>query len=174
MSAISKLQGLALGAGLLSGGCGYGMMGSSMTDSDLATQLLSVSPQGGATGVAATSDVVLGFNRPMMIGMEQYVVLHQGGVTGPALPMPCNWSDGQRTLTCRPSQPLTPASLYTIHLGGGMTDADGQRLGMGQFGMGMGGRWATRGMMGGRLDMMGSGWTHGNGSYGMAFEFTTR
>lgn len=103
MSAMSKVHGLALGAGLLSGGCGYGMMGSSMMDTDLATQLLSVN-----------------------------------------------------------------------HVGGGMMDTDGQGLGMGQFGMGMGGRWATRSMLGGQSGMMGTGWTHGNGSYGMLFEFTTQ
>ena len=160
---------LLAGAAALTAGCSSGMMAP-----DLATQLLWVSPRGGATAVASTTDVVLSFNRPMMIGMEQYVVLHQGSATDLAIPMQCNWSDGERTLTCRPSQSLVPASLYTIHMGGGMTDADGQGVGMGQFGMGMGGRWATGGMLGGQSGMMGTGWMHGNGSYGMLFEFTTQ
>jgi hypothetical protein len=37
-----------------------------------------------------------------------------------------------------------------------------------------GGQWATGGMMGmGDSSMMGSGWRHANGSYGMVFTFTT-
>lgn len=141
-----------------------------MMDTDLAIQLLSVSPRGGVTGVASTSDVLFNFNRPMMTEMEQYVVLHQGGVTGPTMPMRCNWSDGQRTLGCRPDQPLAPATRFTIHMGGGMMDAEGRGVGMGRFGMGMGGRWATGGMMGGQSGMMDTGWMHGNGSYGMVSE----
>ncbi len=169
MFRILAVRSLFAGAAVIGAGCSSGMM-----DPDFATQLLSVSPRGGATAVATASDVVLSFNRPMMVGVEQYVVLHQGGVTGLAMPIQCNWSDGQRTLTCRPTQPLAPASVFTIHMGGGMTDADGQGVGMGQFGMGMGGRWATGGMMGSQSGMMGTGWTHSNGSYGMLFEFTTQ
>lgn len=169
MLRISALRGLVTGAAVLAAGCGSNMM-----DSGLATQLLSVSPRGGATGVAATSDIVLSFNRPMMTGMEQYLALHQGGVTGPTLPMSCNWSDGTRALTCHPDQPLTPATRYTVHMGGGMMDAEGRGVGMGRYGMDMGGRWATTGMMGGQTGMMGTGWACGNGSYGMVFEFTTQ
>ena len=169
MLRISALQGLVTGAALLAAGCGSNMM-----DSELGTQLLSVSPRGGATGVAATSDIMLSFNRPMMTGMEQYLALHQGGVTGATMPMNCGWSADRMTLTCRSNQALAPGSRYTIHMGGGMMDADGQRVGMGRYGMGMGGQWATGGMMGGQSSMMGTGWACGNGSYGMVFEFTTR
>lgn len=169
MFRILAAPGLLAGAALVAAGCS-----SSMMDANLETQLLSVSPRGGAIGVAATSDIVFTFNRPMMTGMEQYVVLHQGDVTGPAMPMRCTWAGGQRTLGCRPDQPLAPATRFTIHLGGGMMDAEGGGVGIGRFGMGMGGQWATGGMMGGQSGMMGAGWMHGNGSYGMLFEFTTQ
>ena len=159
---------LLAGAVLAAAGCSSGMM-----DTNLETQLLSVSPRGGAIGVGSTSDIVLTFSRPMMTGMEQYVVLHQGDVAGPAMPMRCTWSDGQRTLGCRPDRPAAPATRFTIHLGGGMMDAEGLGVGMERFGMDLGGRWATGGMMGGQTGMMGAGWRHGNGSYGMVFEFTT-
>ena len=102
------------------------------------------------------------------------MVLHQGGITGPTTAMTCNWSDGQRTLSCRPGQPLAAATQYTIHVGGGMMNSSGQAVGMDQYGMGMGGQWATGGMMGGQTGMMGTGWMNANGSYGMMFEFTTR
>jgi len=44
--------------------------------------------------------------------------------------------------------------------------------------MGMGEQWLMPGMMGGThagasMGMMGSGWRGSNGSYGMAFPFTT-
>ena len=169
MIQFSVTRSLVVGAALLAVGCGSGM-----TDTGLTTQLLSVSPRGGATGVSTTPDMVFSFTQPMMSGMEQYLALHQGGLTGPTMPMSCNWSDSQKTLTCRPTQALTSVSAYTMHLGGGMMDAGGQAVGMGGHGMEMGGTWAMSGMMGGQQGMMGTGWMDGHGSYGMAFGFTTR
>ena len=169
MRPFSTVRSLIAGAAVLSSACS-----STMMDTELATQLLSVSPRGGTTSVAASSDIVLTFNRPMMTGMEQYMALHQGVVTGPTIPMGCNWSDSQKTLTCRPGQPLASATRFVIHLGGGMMDANGLRMGMERNGFGMGGQWATATMMGGQTGMMGNGWMHDNGSYGMVFEFTTQ
>ena len=160
---------LTAGVALLAAGCG-----SSMMDNNLSTQLLSISPRGGAMGVSTTPDIVFTFSRPMMPGMEQYLALHQGGLSGPTMPMTCSWSDGQTTLTCRPDQPLAQVSAYTMHMGGGMMDSEGQPVGMGRYGMGVGGTWVRGGMMSGRQGMMGSGWMDGHGSYGMAFGFTTR
>jgi hypothetical protein len=168
MLKLSVVRGLIAAAAVLAPGC------SNMMDTELATQLLSVSPRGGATGVASTTDIVLTFNQPMMMGMEQYMALHQGGLSGPTLPMSCNWSDSRTTLTCRPDQPLAAGTRYTVHMGGGMMDADGRRVGMERYGRKMGGRCATGRMMGGQSGMMGAGWTHTDGSYGMAFEFTTQ
>lgn len=157
-----------IGAVLLTG------CNSTMMDSEPATQLLSVSPRGGETGVAPTADLVLGFNRPMMAGMEQYLALHQGGITGATMAMTCGWSSDQTMLTCRPNQQLSPGSRFTIHVGGGMMASDGQSMGMGRYGPIMGGQWATRGMMGDQSSMMGAGWQCCGGTYGMVFEFTTR
>lgn len=165
----SAVRGLVAGTAILAAGCGSNMMGT-----EAATQLLSVSPRGGTASVAVSADIVLTFNQPMMPGMEQYLALHQGTAAGPTISMSCNWSDGQKTLTCRPGQPLTAATRYTVHLGGGMMNANGQRVGMDRYGMGMGGQWATGGMMGSQTGMMGTGWMHANGSYGMVFEFTTQ
>lgn len=160
---------LAAGTILLAAGCSSGMM-----DTGPTTQLLSVSPRGGAVDVVGMPDIALRFDQSMMPGMEQYLALHRGGLTGPTMPMNCNWSDGQKTLVCRPTQPLDSASAYTIHMGGGMMDADSRPIAMGRNGMGMGGNWATGGMMGGQQGMMGAGWRDSDGSYGMSFGFTTR
>jgi hypothetical protein len=46
-----------------------------------------------------------------------------------------------------PSMPLSPNTMYTLHVGGGM--------------MGSGG------------SMMGAGWRNADGMYGMMFSFTT-
>ena len=108
---------------------------STMMDSSLATQLLSVAPRGGAVGVSTIPDIVLTFTGPMMPGMERYTALHQGGPTGPTMPMSCAWSVGHKTLTCRPDQPLAPVAAYAIHLGGGMMDAEDRPVGMGGYGM---------------------------------------
>ena len=169
MFRIVMTRSVVAAATMLVMGCSSGMM-----DTGPGTQLLSVSPRGGAAGISTSPDIVLTFNRPMMAGVEQYMALHQGGPTGPTMPMTCNWSDGQKTLTCHLTQPLAPANSYTVHMGGGMTDSDGQSVGMDRYGMGMGGQWATSGMMGGQGGMMGTGWRDTNGSYGMVFGFTTR
>ena len=74
MSRLSCLRGLIVGAAMFSGACEW-----DMTDVELATQLLSVSPPGGPSAVIPGSDIVLTFNQAMMSGMEQYLALHQGG-----------------------------------------------------------------------------------------------
>jgi len=58
-----------------------------------------------------------------------------------------------------------------------MTQA-GQPLDYGRYGPMMGGQWIMGGMMGGAhaggaWGMMGPNWRSANGSYGMAFSFTT-
>lgn len=164
----SLLKGLTSGMALLVAGC------SNMMDTELETQLLSISPLGGAENVPANPDIMLTFNRPIMAGMEQYLVLHQGGLSGTDVSIACSWSDGQRTMFCRPDLPLAPGTRHTVHVGGGMMDAAGRHVGMGRYGGGMGGQWASGSMMGGQSSCRGTDWMHENGSYGMAFEFTTR
>jgi hypothetical protein len=139
-------------------------------------RLEAVTPVPGAVNVSTGTHVALVFGQPMMAGMEQYLDLHQGGVTGPVMPMSCVWSQDMATLTCTPGAPLAGGTQYTIHVGAGMTDAEGHRCGMGDW-TAMGGQWATSGMMGGMHDgqpmgMMGSGWMQGD-HYGMLFTFTT-
>ena len=101
----------------------------------------------------------------MLAGMEQYMDLHQGGIAGPTVPMGCVWSPDQTTLTCTPATPLAAGTQYTIHVGAGMTDAQGGMMTMDGWTT-MGGQWATGGMMGGThagqpMGMMGPGWKHG-------------
>jgi len=73
---------------------------------------------------------------------------------------------------------LAHGVTYTIHVGGGMSDASGMPIGMDNMMGAMGGMWLQSGMMGGMhagapMGSMGSGWTGTNGSYGMTFTFTT-
>lgn len=148
--------------------------------------LLSVVPQGGATGVDPTTDVVLSFDHPLMPGMEAYVDLHEGSVTGPEVPGAWSMHEDGMGLRFVPDAPLKPLTDYTVHLGGGMMGAQGQHADYQSHGPGMGGSWATEGMMqggmgggmggsmGGPASHMGEGWQHpDNGSYGMIFTFTT-
>jgi hypothetical protein len=119
------------------------------------------------------------FSQPMAGGVEQYVDLHQGGIDGPVVPMPCELSDDRSTLTCTPGQPLQSGTAYTIHIGAGMMDEGGRPVEVEDHGMGMGGQPVTGGMMGGvhggqSTGLMGPGWQHpGDGHLGMAFTFET-
>lgn len=138
--------------------------------------LAGVQPVPAAVNVAPSAPIMLTFSHPMMAGMEQYMDLHRGGVTGPTVPMNCAWNAGLTVLTCTPAAPLAPATQYTIHVGAGMTDAKGGMLQMDNW-MSMGGEWATSSMMGAThagqpVGMMGSGWTQG-GHLGMLFQFTS-
>jgi hypothetical protein len=110
-------------------------------------------------------------------GMEQYVVLHEGGVNGEIVPGSWTWSGDRTVLTFVPDQPLESHTEYAIHIGGGLMDVNGNVVSC-QQGEGFGGQWVNGGMMGGMgsvsSGMMGHGWQHpDNGSYGMIFTFTT-
>jgi len=135
-----------------------------------------VNPTPDAVGVSPSTDVTLTFDHQMRNGMEKYVDMHQGGIGGPIVPMTCGWNGGHTTLTCTPMGPLAAGTQYMIHVGCGMTDAQGDPMDFGPW-TGRGGEWVTSGMMGGMhagqpVGMMGAGWMQGS-HYGMIFMFTT-
>lgn len=137
------------------------------------TSITSVSPGGNATSVSTTTPIVIRFSHAMAAGMEQYVYLHQGEITGPVVPMSYAWSGDRATLTCTPAIPLQGHTRYTLHMGGGMLDANGHMIDLDDMPM-MGGQWVMPGMFGSMPSyMMGPGWQGANGSYGMMLSFTT-
>lgn len=142
--------------------------------------LLSVEPRGGSTGVSTGTSITITFDHPMNPAMSAYASVHEGTLTGAEVEGTSSWSAADTKLTFTPASPLEPATTYVIHLGGGMRDAEGRHVDFQQHGGQMGGQWATSGMMGGGMaggpgpGHMGDGWQHpSNGSYGMAFVFTT-
>lgn len=144
----------------------------------LTARVLSVVPSGGATGVDQSAPIVVTFSHPMQPGMEQYVALHEGDVKGPVVTGTWVWSDDRSALTFTAAQPLQAQTQYTLHLGGGMRATDGGFVDYGPCVGQYGGQWATQQMMGGGGGMMGggmmgTGWRHPNGTYGMVFSFTT-
>ena len=188
---IARLLGLAVGAGLLvaTGGCGDDTTAPQIEE----TALLSVIPQGGATGVDPNGPLVIEFSHPMHQGMEEYADVHEGDVEGPLVEGSWSWNEDFTKLTFTPAMPLKSQTQYVVHIGGGMVDENGEPINYGLHGLGMGGQWMTQQMhqggqhgygmgqggMGGMGGMgggfvMGEGWTHPtNGGYGMVFIFTT-
>lgn len=142
-----------------------------------AALLLAVAPAGGSVAVPTGTSVTLRFSEAMASDMEQYVDLHEGSLAGAVLPMGCHWSADRTTLTCTPRAPLPPRTPHVIHVGGGMTTRDGRPVGCDPYAPGMGGQWAMppgTGPHGGMPPgMMGPGWRHPNGGYGMQFAFVT-
>jgi hypothetical protein len=142
-----------------------------------AAVLVSVVPSGGSTAVPAGTAVTLRFSEAMAAAMEQYVDLHAGALSGPVVPMGCAWSPDRATLTCTPRAPLPPRTPHVIHVGGGLTTAGGRPLECDPDRPGLGGQWAMPDGMGphGGMPpgMMGPGWRHPNGGYGMQFAFVT-
>jgi hypothetical protein len=164
----------------LAGACGGSgnMMEPSPAGPGSGVAVMSVSPPGGATGVALGTPITFRFSGAMGAGMEQYVDLHMGDLSGGEVAMNCAWSPDRTLLTCTPGSPLAPHTTYAIHLGGGMMSAAGGAVDYTTHGPGMGGQWIMGGMMAGThggmaWGMMGSGWRNANGSYGMVFTFTT-
>ena len=153
-------------------------------NSDTATALTAVQPEGGTTGVDPNAEVVLEFSHPVNPTMSDYADVHEGDLQGPEVAGSWSWSEDRTVLTFRSEEPFAPATTYVVHVGGGMTDADGDHVNLGEHGSHMGGDWATGSMMGsgqagGMMGAdgsghMGEGWEHpSNGSYGMVFRFTT-
>jgi hypothetical protein len=134
------------------------------------SMLMSVSPTGDALDVPVATAVVMQFGWRMLEGMEQLVVLHEGDLAGPLVPMNRAWSSDRTTLTCVPLATLKSHTRYVIHMGAGMRDTDGDSLGA-QTWMPSGSWWVMPSMMG-NSTMMGSGWSS-NGRYGVASGFTT-
>lgn len=140
--------------------------------------LMSVSPTGGATGVSVGAAMVLRFSHPMGTVGQPFVDLHQGDLGGPVVQMTFTWSSDGRTLNCQPDAPLRSRTSYTLHVGGGMLDAQGRVVDMEHYGPAWGGHWIDGGMMSGPhggtpWPMLGDGWHHSGVGYGMAFPFTT-
>jgi hypothetical protein len=130
----------ALLAAALVGACGGGssMTGSGTNGSGGSTSagaaFMSVSPAGGATGMAVGSPITLRFSGAMGAGMEQYVDLHRGDLSGPEVAMSCAWSAERTQLTCTPGSPLASRTMHAIHVGGGMMGS-GWRNANGSYGM---------------------------------------
>jgi hypothetical protein len=121
-------------------------------------ELAAVLPADGASGVDPRAPITLEFKQPMMTGMEQHIVLHEGNQDGPAVAGSWSWSADFRRLTFTPAAPLKAQTKYTIHMGMDMDAASGhQQHHTGTAGGHMGGTGA--GMMGGSGSMMGG--THG-------------
>jgi len=175
MSAPSTLPILVTcGVLLFAAGCSDG----NNEPNQVTTTLTLVSPAGGATNVAPTAAISMTFSGPMAQGMENYMDVHAGTAADATVPMTCTWSVDRATLTCTHAAPFASGSTYTIHVGGGMMDANGHPLDMNGMVNTMGGVWLMPGMMGGMhagqpMNMMGQGWQGSNGSYGMMFTFTT-
>lgn len=171
--AVARVGALALLVGVA--GCGDQSMMTTPDGLHGSPMVLSVTPPGDATGVSTTTTVTIRFSQRMGAGMEQFVDMHRGDLTGPVVPMSCGWSGDRSTLTCSPDAALRAGTRYTIHVGAGMMGANGLPLDLNQ--MPMGGQWAYSSMMGSHggmsWNMMGPGWHGSNGSYGMLFMFTT-
>ena len=146
--------------------------------------LLSVAPEGGASGVDPAAPVVLVFSHALAPAMADYAVLHQGDVAGPEVAGTWSLAADGTELVFTPETSLLPNTRYTIHVGGGMMDGQGRPVDLETHGPHMGGAWATGammgsggmggGMQGGGSGHMGEGWLHPhNGSYGMVSSFTT-
>jgi hypothetical protein len=133
-----------------------------------------VVPANAATGVDPNAAVVITFTHAMMTGMEMRVALHNESLSGTEVAGSATWSSDRRTLTFTPAQPLESATRYALHLAGAMLAASGQQLNHSQC-LALGGQPVTGGMMGGGMGqgMMGPGWQANDGTYGMAFTFTT-
>ncbi len=152
--------------------------------------LLSVIPQGGATGIDPYSPIVIEFTHAMMQGMEEFPDVHEEHIEGTLVPGSWSWNVDRTHLTFSADGPLKSQTQYVIHIGGGMQDQDGHHVNYQEHGFGMGGQWMTQqmhqggqhgygvgqggmGAMGGGAGM-GPGWVHPtNGGFGMIFTFTT-
>jgi hypothetical protein len=162
----------------LAGSAGCGGSDASSPSEALAT-VARVSPDPGATNVDPAEPIVIEFSHVMRSGMEQYIDVHEGSsLAGPVVAGTWHWSGDHATATFTPDHPLRSQTQYLIHVGGGIRDRDGQQLDHENCTR-LGGAIATQERMHGGegrhggAGMMGSGWQHSDGTWGMTFAFTT-
>lgn len=168
---LSLLLATSLGVGIAA--CNDEAVAPQVTE---APALVSIVPLDGAVGVDPTASVTLVFDHALMEGMENFLNVHEGSLGGPSVDGSRERAPDGRTVIFRPTAPLSPATTYVVHVGGGMTGPDGTPVDLGSHGPTMGGDWATGSMMGpgGSARHGADGWLHPtNGSYGMVFAFTT-
>lgn len=144
------------------------------------TALLSVTPEGGAQNVGVSSTTIeVTFNHAMHDHATDYMAVHEGDVTGPEVMGSWMMEENATVMRFVLDAGLKEGTRYSVHIGGGLEDAEGHGVDLEAHGMSMGGMWAaesmmTGGMMGGQHPHMGTGWRHPeNGTYGMVFSFTT-
>jgi hypothetical protein len=143
--------------------------------------LLSVTPAHGTADVTTTPTIEVRFDRPVAAGAAMLIALQVGDCPGPVVSGTWSRSTDGTALHFHPMDDLSPGTRYSIHVGGGMTDEDGNPIDMETHGPGLGGMWVTESMvmgmngmgMGSMVSHAGAGWRHANGFYGLAFGFTT-
>ena len=150
------------------------------------TLLLSVEPAAGAVDVSLTADIEVRFDHAVPPAMRSLIALQVGDCPGPVVGGIWSLTPDQMGLRFVPAVPLIPGTEYTVHVGGGMTDPFGMPFDLAQHPLG--GESVTEAMvlgpdgigMGMGMDMMGqtithtgTGWAHSDGTYGLAFMFTT-
>ena len=145
------------------------------------TALLAVVPAVGAVGADVNAQIEVRFDSPVAPGAAQPIALQVGDCPGPVVAGTWSLSADGMGLGFAPTQPLDPSTRYTIHVGGGLTDADGAIIDLDLHGPALGGTWVTLDMVLGMSSLsMGMGpshsgpeWLYLNGMYGLAFAFTT-
>jgi hypothetical protein len=138
--------------------------------------LTSVAPVGGATDIDPNTTISAGFSNAMPPGMEQYLAVHEGDLSGPLVSGMWAWSQDGRTCVFTPDAPLQHQMQYMLHVGGGILDVNGHHVDFADGQHHMGGQRIHQDMMNGSMmgqSMMGSGWMHPDGTYGMGFSFMT-
>ncbi len=175
-----KLWSLAVAVAVI--GCSSVTAPGNTPSGTAALDVTAVTPPNASVGVATNTPVVVKFSRPMMVGMEALVVLHEGAVTGPAVAGTAMWSSDRLTLTFTPAMPLKPATTYVLHMAPGLVDAVGDTVNAASCAR-LGGTSVSSSMMGAGTGMMssgswgpgmmGTGWQSATGTFGMIFTFKT-
>jgi hypothetical protein len=145
------------------------------------TALMSVTPVDGAVDVDTNPTIEVRFDHPVVAGANALIALQLGDCPGPVVMGMWSPSSEGRVLRFEPTRPLEPGMRYTVHVGGGITDVNGNQVDLETHGPSLGGMWVTQAMvmgmgsmgMGSMVSHAGPGWLHPNGFYGLAFDFTT-
>ena len=117
------------------------------------TALLTTVPVAGAAGVDVNAQIEVRFDSPIAPGAGHPIALQVGDCPGPVVAGTWSRTADGMGLRFTPTQPLDPSTRYTIHVGGGVTDADGGIINLDLNGPALGGTWVTLEMVMGMLSM---------------------
>lgn len=118
-----------------------------------------------SVAVDSIARVQVTFSGPLASGMEDYIDVHEGSITGPVVSLNCSQTGTGAIVNCSPRPPFAweAGTEYWVHVGGSLKGRNGGAVDLTSIGTALGGRIVTTEELGAgahpaATDSLGGGW----------------